>query len=306
MDGPALRDQEVALFIDVPRNAVYHDVKRKKVEELGVISECTANFDNTSFLYRSTHPVKGKVQKKSRVSKPSTPSEVKLELICAPFLYRAGDVFEIVNSGPLDGRWIVTDAVRNTLKDTFTTFTLEPPIAPLPEPEATEQTNSSAEAAAEGSASSVAEAAKKALAEQQAHPGLYEYSEGSNRENNGTLFGKAPRTMDCSSFATLCYKAAGKQDPSGKGYHPIGNTETMIGNMTPTSSPKPGDLAFFGSAGAPLAAGVALKTTVHVVVYIGGGKAIGMESPGVNLLEGEAKALGGGAEELLGYWTLKE
>lgn len=293
MDGPALRDQEVTLFLNVPENLVYRDEGRHKVEERGVIQiPLTANFDNTAFLYRSTHPVKGRTQRKSRISKPSTPSEVKMQLVCAPEEYRAGDVFEFVASGPINKRWIVTDATRNCLKDTFTTFTLEPPVAPLPEPEAAETNSGAKEPGSEGSASSVAEAAKKALTEQQAKH-CYEYSEESNRENNGTLFGPAPRTMDCSAFATLCYKAAGLPDPSNKSYSPIGDTSTIIANCKKVSNPKPGAFCFFGSSEA---------ATTHVTIYVGGGKAISMGQQG-DPEEGSAETTGPAG--FLGYYEVK-
>ena len=108
----------------------------------------------------------------------------------------------------------------------------------------------------------------------------YQYTEAiPARENNGTLLGPSPRTMDCSSFATLCYKEAGLPDPSDKGYSPIGNTTSMIAHMVKTSNPVPGDLVFYGSDE---------TSPKHVVVYIGNGNAIGMEDPAVGLAEGPA------------------
>jgi len=288
MDGPDLRAQKPSLYVEVPANKVIHDdAQGHKVEETGVINiPFTGNFDNTAFEYRQAHKVKGRVQRKSRISKPSTPSEIKLELTCPPYAYRAGEVFFFQNSGPFDGPWIVTDATRNILKDTFTTFTLEPPVAPLPEPQAS-STGASTEAATNsGSSSSVAEAAKKALAEK----GKYVYSEASNRENGGTLFGPSPRTMDCSAFATLCYKAAGKPDPSGLGYKPIGDTGTMIAKCKKVGIPEPGDLCFFGESE---------SATTHVTVYVGNGNAISMGKQG-DPEEGPAPTTG--PSGFLGYY----
>jgi len=293
MDGPALRDQEVSLFLIAPQNLVYRDEKRHKIQESGLLQTLTGNWDSTAVEYRATHALKGRTQRKSRISKPSTPSEVKLTLECAPAAYRAGEVWEFVESGPLNGRWIVTDATRNCLKDTFTTFTLEPPVAPLPEPEASESTSGKeAKGGNEGATSAVAEQAKKAYSEKD----KYEYTEDiPARENKGSLFGPAPRTMDCSGFAELCYKAAGLPDPSGNNYNPIGDTKSLIAGMKKTNTASPGDLAFFGNSE---------SDTSHVVVCIGGGKAIGCECPGVNLLEGDIEALGEGAEgHYLGVWT---
>ena len=294
MDGPSLRDQTVALFLNVPENLIYRDVDRHKVETSGAIAiPLTANFDNTAFEYRATHALKGRTQRKSRISKPSTPSEIKLDLVCAPTDYRAGDVFEFVGSGPINKRWIVTDATRNVLKDTFTTFTLEPPVAPLPEPEAVEKTSGAKEPGSEGSASSVAEAAKKALKEQQ-EKHIYKYTQESPaRENNGTLFGPSPRTMDCSAFATLCYKAARLPDPSNKGYSPIGDTSTIIANCKKVSNPKPGAFCFFGASE---------SATTHVTIYVGGGKAISMGQEG-DPDEGPAETTGPAG--FLGYYEVK-
>jgi cell wall-associated NlpC family hydrolase len=292
MDGPSLRDQAVSLFLNVPENLVYRDVKGHKVEQAGAIAvPLTANFDNTAFEYRATHALKGRTQRKSRISKPSTPSEIKLNLVCAPEDYRAGDVFEFVGSGPINKRWIVTDATRNCLKDTFTTFTLEPPVAPLPEPEATEKTSTAKEPGAEGSANSAVEAAKKALKEQQ-EKHIYRYTEEiPARENNGTLFGPSPRTMDCSAFCTLDYKAAGLPDPSNKDYTPIGDTSTMIANCKKVSNPKPGAFCFYGSSEAH---------TLHVTLYIGGGKVISMGQEGdPTELEADYRP------DLLGYYEVK-
>jgi cell wall-associated NlpC family hydrolase len=292
MDGPSLRDQAVTLFLNAPENLVYRDVGGHKIEEDGLIATLTANWDNTAFEYRATHKVKGRTQRKSKISKPSTPSEIKMTMVCAPGAYRAGDVFEFVDSGPLNMRWIVTDATRNCLKDTFTTFTLEPPVAPLPEPEASEKTSTAQESGAEGSANSAVEAAKKALAEQKAKH-IYEYTESiPARENNGTLYGPAPRTMDCSAFVTLCFKAAGLPDPSNKGYSPIGNTDSIIANCTKVGNPVPGDLCFFGAS---------TSATTHVTIYVGNGNAISMGAPG-DPEEGPAPTTG--PSGFLGYFRV--
>ncbi len=69
---------------------------------------------------------------------------------------------------------------------------------------------------------------------------------------------------DCSSFATLCYKAAGADDPNGSGYNGYGYTGTLWVRGAYTSSPKPGDLAFYGDMGDGMPS--------HVAVYIGGGQ----------------------------------
>jgi hypothetical protein len=69
---------------------------------------------------------------------------------------------------------------------------------------------------------------------------------------------------DCSSFATWCYWHAGAPDPNGFRYNGWGYTGTQARNGKRVSTPKPGDLIFYGS-GPPYG---------HVTVYIGDGKCV--------------------------------
>lgn len=58
---------------------------------------------------------------------------------------------------------------------------------------------------------------------------------------------RIPTWEDCSSFATWTYWAAGvTRDPNGLGYNGYGYTGTLANNGWRTSSPRPGDLAFYG------------------------------------------------------------
>lgn len=104
----------------------------------GVVKELVGTFDNTAYVYRSTHRRKGKVMHRSRIAKPQTPSEIQLGLICEIDYLRAGDVVVIQDAGPINGRWVIADATRNCLADTHTQFTLAPPQAPTPEPQASD------------------------------------------------------------------------------------------------------------------------------------------------------------------------
>lgn len=278
MDGPDLIAQQAALSLD-----------RRIDEDRALIVSFNATFDNTSFVHSSTRSVKGKVKRKSRNVRPASPSEAQLSLICPVDAYRAGDVLVLHGMGSSNGRWIVSDATRNVFADQFTTFTLVLPTDPTPEPAAGTDTAAATAAADPLTGNgSVAGAAKQALAEKD----KYVYSEGANRGNGGTLFGPAPRTMDCSAFATLCYKHAGAPDPSGFNYSPIGNTTSIIAKCRKTSTPAPGDFCFFGSSP---------SATTHVTIYIGNGQAISMGRQG-DPEQGPAATTGPAG--FLGYYTL--
>lgn len=55
--------------------------------------------------------------------------------------------------------------------------------------------------------------------------------------------------VDCSTFVTLCYKAAGAIDPNGLGYNGQGYTGSQWGRGEAIASPQPGDVAFYGNMG---------------------------------------------------------
>src|ERR1035437_110828 len=286
MDGPDLIAQRPVLYINVKDNHIIKEDKGgQKIEEYGaLIRPLSFTYDNTTFEYRATHKVKQKLQRKSKISKPQTPSEVRMLMLGGLTEYHAGDVFVFSHCGPISengGRWIVADATRETMKYPYTKFILVPPTLPLPEPKAEAITPVGGTSAA-----GAAGAAQKALGEKP----KYRYSQA-NRENNGSLFGPEPRLMDCSSFVTLCYKEAGLPDPNGMSYKPIGNTDSLIHHMKKTANPQPGDLAFFGSSEA---------ATDHVNIVIGGGKSISMGKEG-DPSEGASESLG--PSGFLGYWT---
>jgi cell wall-associated NlpC family hydrolase len=109
----------------------------------------------------------------------------------------------------------------------------------------------------------------------------------------GTLFGPAPRIMDCSGFATLCYKAAGLKDPNGSAfnYNGAGNTTSLIANSTKTDTPNAGDLCFYGGNA---------TNPAHVTVYVGEGQCISMGHAG-DPHQGPAESTG--PKPFLGYYT---
>jgi cell wall-associated NlpC family hydrolase len=287
MDGPEIAKQVPSLTVEIPRNRI---VTRNGTVEGGVLLQpSTYCFDQTTFEYQRDHKIRKKTQRRSRAVKPTSPSEVKLRLVCEIGAHVAGEVILYKKSGPVSsvGRWIVAQTTRKCFKDTYTEIICQPPLQPLPEPK---ESSKEEVPASEGSGGGASEQAKTALAERS----KYVYSEEANRSNKGTLFGPEPRTMDCSSFVTLSYKAASLPDPSNKNYEPIGDTSTLIANCEKVSTPTKDDLCFFGPSE---------SETVHVTIYVGGGKAIAMQAPGITLGEGEAKTFGPG--NFLGYYRPK-
>jgi hypothetical protein len=112
-----------------------------------------------------------------------------------------------------------------------------------------------------GGASGAASAAGQALAQK----GNYDYSE--TRPYPSSLFGPAPVKIDCSGFATLCYKAAKLPDPNGLGYSGAGWTGTLKLHGKRTLTPQAGDLAFYSGP-------------EHVTVCMGDGSCISMGQQG--------------------------
>lgn len=81
-----------------------------------------------------------------------------------------------------------------------------------------------------------------------AHEPMIHYSQGPERAEP-VVKGKAtlPMSLDCSAFATWCYRMAGAPDPSGLGYRGIGEfTGTLVAHMREVASGKVGDLIVYG------------------------------------------------------------
>ena len=289
MTQPEVARQTPALTVEIPRNRVV--TAKGKVEEGVILQPSTYTFDETSFEYQQTHKLRKKTQRRSKAVKPTSPSEVKLHLVCEIGAYVAGEVILFKNSGVASsiGRWNIVQTTRKCFKNTYTEIICEPPIQPLPEPKESSKEEVSA-AASEGAVGGASEQAKKALEERS----KYVYSEGADRGNNGTLFGPEPRTMDCSSFCILSYKAASLPDPANQNYATIGNTDSVIANCEKVENPTKDDFVFFGPSP---------SETVHMTIYVGGGRAIAMQAPGITLGEGPAETFGPG--KFLGYWRPK-
>ena len=269
----------------------------------GVVTQLTFTVDNTAFLYLQAKETKAAVKgggskrtsRNTRIRTPQTPTEVRFDLIMAPFEFNAGDVFVFQNTGAINGRWLVEDVTHNTLNDLFAQFTLGPPTEPYPEPQGTavlttsgnqvsltsllNQSGSSfsstggtaaTQVTATGQLAGVAQAAQIALARQKSKGG-YNYSQA--RPVNFQIFGPYPVNIDCSGFAIACYKAAGLSDPSHNSYNGSGYTGDMIPHCAQISQGDavPGDLCFFGPS---------QSATTHVNVYVGNGQSISMGEQG--------------------------
>jgi hypothetical protein len=100
-----------------------------------------------------------------------------------------------------------------------------------------------------GTVEGVIQAAQIAAANQK----NYQYDEltGPARDPTGGLFSTTvkPIVIDCSSFVTLCFQAAGCPDPNGLNYSYIGNTTTLMSNATLqlTGLVEPGFLHFWAN-----------------------------------------------------------
>jgi hypothetical protein len=195
-----------------------------------------------------------------------------------------GSVVKIKDTGPFNGRWLVFSIHRDLFSEE-TEVKLHHPEAAKPEPaNETEAVQHSEEKGlvlgghigfpGAKPRELIVEAAKWGLA----HKSIFTYKE--IRPMPKSLFSKSLVT-DCSGFATLCYKAAGVQDPNGLKYNGEGFTGTLRAHGQKTNKPEPGDLVFYSNP-------------EHVAVYIGEGKVIEFGGPG------------GPHEEPINYRTVTE
>jgi hypothetical protein len=218
-----------------------------------------------------------------------------VDLPCQVGLWLAppGSLVVLEDMGPLDGRWLVNTFTRSLFDDNAD-IALTKPQPKLPEP-ATESSNAlptwantaAAPAAAAGSYTgtnqaafggiagmnngdrkSVVAVANKAIEVNKTWHYHYPHEEGGAgpgpaRPIPSTLWSKqAHAALDCSAFATLCYKEAGCADPNDENYDGGGNTGTLVAHGLPVLSPQPGDLIFYHGT---------LAFPGHVTVYLGGG-----------------------------------
>jgi hypothetical protein len=197
-----------------------------------------------------------------------------------------GRVVVIEDMGPWDGRWLVSQFDRG-LFDLQATITLvrESPALPEPNPKggnvkdvnpswvpkpgkpSLPQVGTGPGAGADGSRSAVVAVAKRGIETNKSwhyhYPGDEGGGGGPSRPIPDSLWSAdAHNALDCSAFATLCYKEAGCDDPNGNNYNGQGYTGTIASHGKTVTTPRPGDLCLYGSP----------PDYHHVTVYLGGGQ----------------------------------
>src|SRR5581483_2055359 len=90
----------------------------------------TGTLDNTSFQYFSTHKHRTRTQRKTEMAKVTSPTELTIDLICDIDAIRAGDLVQLIYSGPFDGPWLVGDCTRSVFQ-VYSQLTLVPTLQPI-------------------------------------------------------------------------------------------------------------------------------------------------------------------------------
>jgi hypothetical protein len=204
-----------------------------------------------------------------------------------------GSVVVLQNMGPWNGRWIVSQFDRDLLVDSTATVTLKkkevtlpeqdtenfsPPSgfarATAPEPGQSDSAQFGGIEGTDGSRAAIVEVARKAL--QVRATNRWHYAEVRPMPTSLWSVDAHTRGIDCSGFATLCYKEAGAPDPNNLNYNGQGYTGTLTKQGIWVSSPSPGDLVFYRGT---------MAVPGHVVVYVGGGRVIGIGNDAESIIE---------------------
>lgn len=213
-------------------------------------------------------------------------SEVTITCHMGQWACPPGSTVQIINSGPFNGKWLVSH-VRRSLFNNLGEITVKKPRPRLPEPagdtqlpvtysaltgNATPPREPHEEPAKFGTGDvreNIVAAARLALK----HGMHYDATEPGRSSGivNKVKPPNTPKRADCSSFATWCYWAAGAPDPNGLRYSYVGNTSTMAkhGRRVSLHDARPGDLALYAESGV-----IGSGPSSHVAVCVGNGKAI--------------------------------
>jgi hypothetical protein len=291
MDGNELIGQQPALYLDRVGNA-------------DRITHLELTWDNTAFEYVSDHKRRFHVQRKTKLTTITSPTEGTLDLICGIDEVHGGDVIVLSSCGPGNGAWLIGDCTRSVFSVT-SQLTLVPPIAPLSEIAVAGTTGTSKNTTIVTNGSTITgpirqkilQIAQQAAALKAANYSTYMYDNQGDRFNygRGVLAGPYPRTFDCSGFVTSCYRDAGAPDPGGSNYDNSETSDTIAAHCTQisASSAIPGDLVVFP------------EPHGHVVIYTGNGNCIsqgGDSGPDVATVAAEAAYPSSAPRGIEGYY----
>jgi hypothetical protein len=248
--GTRLAD-EVRWRLFVVGNTIYYVADRDLIHSMpiGTFTESTEEIHSIDFDFDTGKKV----------------NEATLVCDAGRWFAHPGEVVELKEMGPGNGRWLVWE-IERSLYGLQTTITLhraqDPKKEPAPELASVQKKG---DAIIQGQTidgksvrDRIVNAALQAL---KIGPKKYHYSH--NRPIPKSLFQKGIISTDCSGFACLCYKAAGAGDPNGTNYDGNAYTGTMMQHGHKTTHPVAGDLVFY-------------RSPEHVMVYIGDGEVVGM------------------------------
>ncbi len=189
-----------------------------------------------------------------------------LELICDPFEFRAGEVFQLDGFGlastgstakpPLPGRWLIEQADRSRFS-METTFQLKQPEAPLPEPPSKLGQKAADAGAGGGPVRDLIVALATASLTTKTNFSYYSQAGAMTAD----ILAYPPKRSDCSQWVRAVYLKAGAGDPGSDTYE-------MEAKGKHVAKPQPGDLMITSDTG-------------HVEIWVGDGT-IGHGSPPIH------------------------
>ena len=105
-----------------------------RLDDARVVNHLSYHWDNTAFNYSTHHPRHARLARRTTLSKVTSPVEGNLNLVCPIDMIRAGDVTEMSQCGPGDGRWLVGNS-RRSIFQIYSELTLVPAVTPMTESE---------------------------------------------------------------------------------------------------------------------------------------------------------------------------
>jgi hypothetical protein len=263
-----------AVYFRVGKRETYWDASQRLADEVDwpfLVDGDTVYYDSEitmirqkpiAVIHRNDPEV---IRWTSNIDARGIATEMTLDLICAPFEFRAGEVFRLLGFGTpstastakLPGRWLIEKAERDRW-DLATTFTLKQPSKPKNEPLGElVQTSSSAGGDLSGGPlrDRIVAIAKASMT---SHTGFRRYSQAGRLTADPTP--PAGARTDCSQWVRAVYLKAGAGDPGTY-------TGAMMQKAHRTEKLRPGDI---------------LVSSSHVELYVGNGRTIGHGSPPID------------------------